>query len=59
MPVDVDGDLLEFLRTARTTKHLKLLLESQVCTDLFVPHTHFSTLCPPGQELNASHPPVL
>ena len=47
MPVDIDGDLLaKNLRTARrgaaggpsgaTAEHLKLLLESQVCTDLFV-----------------------
>ena len=46
VPVDVDGDLLaKNLRTARrgaaggpsgaTAEHLKLLLESQVCTDLF------------------------
>ena len=47
MQVDVDGDLLaKNLRTARRgaaggpsdakAEHLKLLLESQVCTDLFV-----------------------
>ena len=47
MPVDVDGDLLaKNLRTPRrgaaggpsgaTAEHLKLLLESQVCTELFV-----------------------
>ena len=47
MPVDVDGDLLaKNVRTARrggvggpsgaTAEHLQLLLESQVCTDLFV-----------------------